>query len=175
MKIKKIAALALLALGFAASQAYAAAPTTTGEVDFTGTINTSTCSIATTPVAVRLNTFSSANTTTTGTAYDPQPFHISVSGCETGANVGVAFEQGASTDNATNNQLLNTGTATGVEIGLFNGTDTSSAVQWGQSSAFVAAAAGAATLNFTAAYVPTADTIGAGNVTSTVKFDLTYN
>ena len=160
MKIKKIAALALIGLGFTASQAYAGGATT-GQIELYGRVDASTCTIT---------------GLTVGTSLNPKTSQIQVSGCPANGNVEALFiPMNADTGNG-QNKLSNSGTATGIDIGPFDGTDTTTAIAWNTpATTVIADGSGNATLKYTAAYVPTLTTAGPGNVLGTVQYQLNYN
>ena len=176
MKIKKIAALALIGLGFTASQAYAAGATS-GTVEFFGMVDASTCTInGDANKAVHIDNLATTTGLTVGSPLNAQTFRIQVSGCTPSGNVEAMFvPQNPDTDHG-NNQLANSGTATGIDIGLYDGTDTSKPITWRTpTTTVVADNNGTANLNYTAAYVPTLTTAGAGTISAKVEYQLTYN
>lgn len=167
--IKTIAASTILLT----SAAYAA----DGTITFNGEIVASTCVIngGTADQTVSLGKVSTTALKGAGTQAAGTIFTIGLTGCGTTfTSAQVKFD--AQTD-STNNKLIKLGTgstATGVGIGIYESDATTNVVP------FVATASqpikdGAATFNYIAKYVSTADTVTAGTANSSATFTVIYN
>ncbi|SDD37985.1 major type 1 subunit fimbrin (pilin) [Cupriavidus sp. YR651] len=155
-----------------------------GTISFTGSISAQTCTIAGNGASggdfvVALPRVSTASLNTPGSTAGRTFFTISLSGCTPAAgDVHTFFEAGPTTDTATGNLILasGTGTATNVQIGLLNA-DTSP-IRAGfpdasQNSRNVALSGGAATLRYIAEYVATGAAT-AGTANSSVRYTVVY-
>jgi len=176
-KISSGALAAALALG-GASVAHAS----DGQITFTGTVTSNTCSInAGAPTfTVALPTVAASTLTAAGSVAGRTAFSISLTGCgATTGNVSGYFEQGANTD-LTNNVLTNaatTGKATNVAVQLLNGNGQPivlNANSAGQNGSTATLASGSATLKYFAQYYATAAG-GAGSVSTSTFYSIVYN
>lgn len=167
------AACALLALPLASNAA-------DGEVQITGTITANTCDITTGTGGVHtvtLPTVMASTLSDAGETAGRTPFTVQLANCSPDSgNVALYFEPGTNTDMATG-RLSNTGTATGVQVGLLNGSMVP--IELNQSSASlqnsqtVSIASGSATLNYFAEYYATG-AAGAGSVSTSTFFSIVY-
>ncbi|WP_186425882.1 fimbrial protein [Cupriavidus metallidurans] len=184
--MKKTIISTLLIAGTAlASQLAMAAPD--GTITFNGNITSQTCKInggsAPQNFTVTLPTVSTTTLNAMDATSGRTGFRIALTQCNpTTGNVHTFFEAGP-TVNLGTGRLINAGSATAVEIELLN-KDTSiitvgasDGIGAGlQNSKSVALAAGAANLDYYAQYHATSATgSGAGGVTSTVTYDISYN
>ena len=166
------AACALLALPLASNAA-------DGQVEITGTITANTCNITTGNAGLHTVTLPTVMTRTlseAGKTAGRTPFTVQLAECSPiSGNVALYFEPGANTDMATG-RLSNTGTATGVQVGLLN--DSMQQIQLnqpfsGQNSQTVSIASGSATLNYFAEYYATV-AAQAGSVSTSTFFSIVY-
>lgn len=169
------AACALLALPLASNAA-------DGEVQITGTITANTCDITTGTGGVHtvtLPTVMASALSDAGETAGRTPFTVQLANCSPDSgNVALYFEPGTNTDMATG-RLSNTGTATGVQVGLLNGSMVP--IELNQSSASlqnsqtVSIAGGSATLNYFAEYYATGPgQAGVGSVITSTFFSIVY-
>lgn len=181
MKIKLLSAM-IVATAMSSQFAHAASD---GTITFTGAITATTCKIngASAPVnfTVTLPTVSATTLATVDAVSGRTDFRIALTNCTGGTNVHTFFEAGSTVDVATG-RLINAGTATNVQVELLN--KDNSAITIGasdgvgaglQNSKSVAIVAGAANLDYYAQYHATSGAAGAGSVTSTVTYDISYN
>lgn len=167
------AACALLALPLASNAA-------DGEVQITGTITANTCDITTGTGGVHtvtLPTVMASALNGAGETAGRTSFTVELANCSPDSgDVALYFEQGANTD-MTTGRLSNTGTATGVQVGLLNGSMVP--IELNQSSASlqnsqtVSIASGSATLNYFAEYYATG-AAQAGSVSTSTFFSIVY-
>lgn len=183
MKKLLLTASSSLLLASAASQAFAY----DGVITFNGTVNAETCTI------------SAAGGTNNGTVTLPQvaasalakaadtagttQFSISLTNCSGTAKQAAAWFESGSNVNPATGRLINTGTASNVDVALYNiGSATPIAV--GQGSGLFGssgagfnitgtAGSGAATLNYQAKYYATAAAT-AGSVVASVNYTIQY-
>jgi major type 1 subunit fimbrin (pilin) len=151
-----------------------------GTVNITGTIITGTCTAAVAGnngTAVKLPTVQSSVFGGLGSTSSPTPFSISLTNCPTtpsGVQATANFDQ--TNVDASTGALTTTG-GTGIEVQLTDGSGT--AINLKTSPAPVSATIasdGTATLGYKAQYYqPSATSIVAGSVTTSVDYTLTYN
>lgn len=178
MKLKALA-VALVAtsglLGVTAAQA------SDGTITFSGSIVATTCTIngggAASSFTVALPPVDKSALSAAGQTSAPTPFLFTLTACPATTAVHTLFEIGSTVDTTTGN-LKNTGTATGVEIGLLNpalnAINIATQANDGAGTGQTTSAAGAATLTYYAQYVATAAAT-AGTVASTVTYSIVYN
>jgi major type 1 subunit fimbrin (pilin) len=160
------------------SQAYAS----DGTISFTGNISTTTCSISVAGSgnngAITLPSIStkalSAALATAGTA----PFSISLSGCTGAATQAAIWFENDSNVNAAG-RLINTGTASNVDVAIYN-TASSTPIPIGQTSSVFGSSgtafpisSGSATLKYLAKYYATG-VATAGTVVASVNYTVQY-
>lgn len=145
-----------------------------GTVTFTGQLTASTCTVDNPNQTVILPQVSTASLTTPGQTLGQTYFNIDLSNCTAGVNVSAFFEAGPNVN--AGGRLTNTGgSATGVDVELFNtaGTAINIGVA-GQTAPVVPDATGAARLRYSAAYHRIAGSISAGNVDTSVTYAIDY-
>ncbi|OKP17390.1 fimbrial protein [Serratia fonticola] len=172
--MKKIA-LALSLISFGASHLASAAD---GQVNFTGNITASTCSInggVASPQLVNLGNVPASSLMTSGQTAGAKSFAIELTGC-TGGNTAVAahFESLTLGNPAGRLNLDATSEASNVEIALY---DSMGALQPVNgvipAQSFVTLTGGNATLNYVAAYYATGEA-EVGTANSEVSYTLSY-
>ncbi len=145
-------------------------------ITMSGSVSTNSCTV-TAPSTVTLPTVSTAVFGAVGATAGTTPFSINLSGCTTGVATATAlFEQGGNV-NPTSGHLLNTGTATGLEIGIYNpdGTPLNLANAAGsQGVPPVSITSGTGTARFIAKYIATSATPGAGTTQSMLYVTFVY-
>ncbi|MCQ4286097.1 type 1 fimbrial protein [Pseudomonas stutzeri] len=151
-----------------------------GEVRISGTITANTCDITTGTGGVHtvtLPTVMARTLSEAGKTAGRTPFTVELVNCSPDSgDVALYFEPGANTDMA-NGRLNNTGAATGVQVGLLNGSMVP--IELNQSSASlqnsqtVSIASGSATLSYFAEYYATG-AAGAGSVSTSTFFSIVY-
>ena len=189
---KKLMSLVVAAACFSASAmalpARAASAVTTGniaKVEFQGSINAGACDVSpsSTDQVVQMGSVAEADFGgATGThAKTSSPFKLQLTGCDTtvAKNVAVAF-QGATagsdtTTLAVDNSMTGGTTATGVGIQIFQeGNSTPLTLDGTAFDTDTALTDGANTLNFTAQYISTADTVTPGAADSSAQVNFQY-
>jgi len=168
---------ALLVLGMLPVASNAA----NGTITFNGVLTAPTCTInsGTPSFTVALPSTNTAPLVTAAATTGQTNFNINLSGCgNTPQNV-YAFFTGANI-NATTGNLINTGTATNVEVQLLNGADSSvinlAGASGSQNSTQITTnTSGTGTLSYTARYYSTGG-VGAtpGTVATTVDYTIVY-
>ncbi|WP_428334580.1 fimbrial protein [Novosphingobium sp.] len=174
-KIVTATAVAFCAL-FVGTSAYAS----DGTITFTGNISSATCTVklgngANGTGTIILPNVSSSVLSAAAQNAGATAFAINLSACTTGKTVNAFFEAGTNVDLLTGN-LLNTGTATGVEVQLQTAAGTNIAVgSPGQATntGINTTSTPSGTLNYIARYYATAAS-AAGTVVSTVTYSITY-
>ena len=169
--MKKILLVAAAAAGLASiAPAFAA----DGTITVTGSVSTTTCKVANNgAVAVVLPTVATTALSAAAAVAGYQPFSINLTGCGANTRVTTYFEPGATI--AANGNLVNAGTATNVQVRLFN--DDRSVINLAgaptaqNSKQFTIDTAGS--LNYYAAYYATAPAT-AGTVSTSVIYSVTY-
>lgn len=174
-----IALASILGLGAAHAQAV-----TSGKIDFTGEVITSTCEIdvANSFKKLELQKMSASQLKDAGSTAGRKAFHVKITKCGTTgtpAQVGLDFENGSFVNPVTGRLTAGTGTAKGVEIALLNDKYEHikiGAEQAGQKSQLVDIdkTTGEATLNYSAEYVGTGAAITPGTLITAVTYSLTY-
>lgn len=170
--------LANTALGLAAVVVACPAIAADGTITFTGRITSQTCTIndGRPDFAVILPTVSVQTLNASGTTAGRTPFRISLTDCDEDLNeVAVYFEPGANTS-LNDNKLLNTGSATNVELQLLNDNLTPLKLSEGvqeQGVKFVPVNNGSAVLTYFAEYYAIGAT-GAGSVDSNTQYTVVY-
>jgi major type 1 subunit fimbrin (pilin) len=159
-----------------------------GTITVNGTIVSNTCKVGSgspNNITVTLPTISTSAFQGAASVAGSTAFSINVSGCgSTPSKVTTYFEPGSTIDTTTGNLSNATGTATGVEVRLLNGTGSSvtafSAITLGaasgsQNSGQYTLSGGAATMNYFAEYYQTNATApAAGTFTSSVTYSMVY-
>lgn len=157
-----------------------------GTITITGLISSQTCTInggtaGSNNIAVTLPTVAASALATAGATAGRTPFSIKLTQCANTGSVSTYFEAGPAPIDAVTGNLVNSGAAQKVEVGLLNA-DASvislGAAQAAQHSELVAltgaAGSGTATLNYFAQYVANGGAAGAGSVTTSVLYSLVY-
>ncbi|SFK37656.1 fimbrial protein [Rhodanobacter glycinis] len=172
---------ALVAAFGAAALAPQAANANDGTININGAVTGSTCTVkingAAGPATITLPTVSTTALSAIGDTAGQTAFAINLSGCAgspTATKASTFFENGPNVNAA--GRLVNTGTATGVDVQLVNSDNSvitagSAAPTTGAGVATITA--NAATLNYYARYYATG-TVGAGSVASSVQFSVIY-
>lgn len=153
---------------------------TDGTITINGTIGTQTCTIngngtGSTDFTVKLPKVSTTALASGGSTAGRTPFTIGLTNCspETG-DIYAYFETGP-TVNSTTGQLLNSGSAENVEVGLLNGDTTNIGVgKADHKSKSVKLVNGAAVLPYYAQYVATGGAAGQGSVNTSVMYSIMY-
>jgi major type 1 subunit fimbrin (pilin) len=131
---------------------------------------------------------SSAFGSTVGTVAGPQPFTLKLTGCPTvpssGVSVGAQFNAATVTASGDLTNASVPGSATGVGVRLLDSSNAQIVLAAGVNSAVTdpaaitvsgsPAAAAPITLNYTAEYISTATSVGAGSVATTVNYLINY-
>jgi len=175
--MNKLLLTAALIAGIAAASSAAA---TDGTITITGNVVASTCKIngGNSPAAINvtLPTVSTTSLNAAAAVAGRTPFQIALTGCGSLTKATTFFEPGP-TVLADGNLKNATGSATGVEVQLLNGSDFSAialnAASGSQNSTQATLTAGAGTLNYYAQYYATA-AAGAGSVATSVQFTMLY-
>lgn len=179
MKKLLTTASATLLLAGLASQAQAF----DGTITFTGNISAQTCTVgaagSTTNGTVTLPTISTKALSAANDTAAATQFSIKLSACSGTATQAAAwFESGTNVDPASG-RLKNTGTATGVDVALYNTTsNTPIAIgqgdgSIGSSGAAFPITAGAATMYYQARYYATAP-VTTGTISASVNYTIQY-
>ncbi len=174
-KITLATAVAICAM-FIGTSAYAS----DGTITFTGTISSATCTVklngGSSTGTVALPNVSNSVLATATTVAGATAFAINLSSCTTGKTVNAFFEAGTTVDLLTGN-LINTGTATGVEVQLLTASATPISVGTvGQATntGINTTSTPSGTLNYIARYYATG-AAAAGTVNTNVTYSITYN
>lgn len=154
-----------------------------GTITITGQVIAQTCKVdgasagSTDTKTVPLPDVLSSQLAATGDTAGDTGFSIAVTGCDLAlSNVHTYF---TGSNIATDGRLSNgtAGSATGVEVQLLNKDGSAIALHsadGSQSSEVVTLASGAATLEYTARYYASSNTVGAGSVNTSVAFTMVY-
>ncbi|MEM5385084.1 fimbrial protein [Paraburkholderia phymatum] len=182
MKIKLFTAL-IVAAGAMGSQFAHAAPD--GTITFNGAITSTTCLIngGTAPqnFTVTMPTVSTTTLASVDQTSGRTGFRIALSNCTGTGNVHTFFEASPTVDLGTG-RLINAGTAANVQVELLN--QDASVITVGasdgigaglQNSKSVPIVSGAANLDYYSQYHATVGAAGAGSVSATVTYDISYN
>ncbi|CAK6501299.1 Major fimbrial subunit SMF-1 (plasmid) [Pantoea sp. Nvir] len=175
--MKKVTIISL-GLLLAAAQV-TAAQASDGTISFTGNIESQTCTVDVngggSSATVPLPNISSSHLQAAGQTAGSTRFTINLSACSSDSGeIYAYFEQGANVN--ADGRLVNTGTATNVELQLLDGAgNLLNAGSTAQSTAPLTAqlTGGAATLTYAAQYYATAATT-AGSVASSVTYSINY-
>ncbi|SDR43186.1 major type 1 subunit fimbrin (pilin) [Paraburkholderia fungorum] len=165
-------------LGFASMGAHAS----DGMLIFNGNISAQTCQInGTVPgkmTTVTLPTVSAAAMPSAGQSAGATPFSLTLSNCAVDSGTAhTYFEPSSSTTDPATGNLVNTGTASNVQVQLLNSDSSVIALNKAdadQNSKSVNIDSGTATLNYNAQYIANGGAAGAGTVTSAVTFSMIY-
>ena len=184
MTIKKL----VLAMGLvmAAGSAMAALPTSGsstsvvgGQIEFQGTVVDAACAVAQNSVdqTVQMGQVRVADFAGTGSeAGAKTAFTIGLEDCDTTVSQNAAVTFNGNADSGAAGVLVNAageGSAQGVGIQIYDNDGTALAL--GTESQAVTLIDGTNTLNFSADFVSTADTVTPGNVDATATFNITYS
>ncbi|MFM0736238.1 type 1 fimbrial protein [Paraburkholderia xenovorans] len=164
-----------------------------GVFNFTGTVTDTTCTVTTgasnQTIVLPTVSASSVKGTTTTTPVGLTPFTIAMSNCSGSTRTGAVafFEPGATIDSNTGMLTNSSGTATNVEIGLYNADKTFINLSYISGSQGVKsvtltgspATSGAftnysGTARFLAGYVANGGTPGAGSISTSVNYTIVY-
>ncbi len=186
MKKHTLAAAVLALCGFAASSAYAA----DGTITITGSVSGTTCTIsggtgaspgsgANFPVV--LDRVQTSALKAAGDRAGSKRYFVYVGGsggCPNGTKVAVRYEPTSPGINPATGNLRNTATATPasrVEVQILDGaSNTPMDLRVGNNSTVATVTNGLATLPFYARYIANGGAAGAGNVTSSVQYSVTF-
>jgi len=176
--MKKIVLSSLLAIAAAAPIASQAAD---GTITFNGSVIAQTCTIngGTPNLTVALPRVAASNFTAVGSTVGASnsSIKISLTACPAALTAARAFFENGATVNSTTRRLINSGTATNLEVGLTTpqGVDIAvGAAAGAQNTASVPIVSGAADLVYGTKYVSTATTVGAGTVVTNVAYTIDY-
>lgn len=170
----------LLALGAMAAVASSFnASAADGTINFTGQINSQTCTIegstaGTLAKTVALPKVSASSLATVGKTAGRTGFTLALTAC-TGSSALVRFEQGASVDAATGNLRNQTTGGSNAQIQILNANFAPINLQTNSGSLSTAITEEAASLQFYAQYIAATAAATAGQVTSNVQFSMDYN
>ncbi|MFK7700607.1 fimbrial protein [Pseudomonas caspiana] len=170
----------LLALGAMAAVASSFnASAADGTINFTGQINSQTCTIegataGTLVKAVALPKVSTSSLATVGKTAGRVGFTLALTAC-TGSSALVRFEQGASVDAATGNLRNQTANGSNAQIQILNANFAPINLQTNSGSLSTAITEEAASLQFYAQYIAATAAATAGQITSNVQFSMDYN
>lgn len=151
-----------------------------GTITINGKIVASTCSVNTADknLTVTLPTVGANTLAGIGSTAGNRAFAIRLTCTGATSSVGLYFEPGTNIDASTNNLKIATGgtNATGVQVRLLNADLSPITLSDSANSQRISATvAGPNVLNYYAQYISTAATVGAGDVTTSVTYNLQYN
>jgi major type 1 subunit fimbrin (pilin) len=175
---------AALGLAIAPAASYAS----DGKIDFTGTVTANTCTVTAGDnkvLAVELPSVNASALAVAGAKAGPKQFTIELSACTgTSTKAHAYFEPGPTVDVATGNLKNDGGTATNVQIGLFNPDQTAISLNRDDTTQGAAEitltktgtnpAIGSGKINYFAAYLAKDGAATAGTVKSSVTYTLMY-
>jgi major type 1 subunit fimbrin (pilin) len=188
----------LLAVGLAVACgglaiAPAALAADSGLITINGKVLNGTCSVSgngagSNNFTVTLPDVQSSAFTAVGTVAGPQSFTLNLTGCPTvpssGVSVGAQFNAATVTASGDLTNASVPGSATGVGVRLLDSSNAQIVLAAGVNSAVTdstaitvsgsPAAAAPITLNYTAEYISTAASVGAGSVATTVNYLINY-
>lgn len=188
----------LLAVGLAVACgglaiAPAALAADSGLITINGKVLNGTCSVSgngagSNNFTVTLPDVQSSAFTAVGTVAGPQSFTLNLTGCPTvpssGVSVGAQFNAATVTASGDLTNASVPGSATGVGVRLLDSSNAQIVLAAGVNSAVTdstaitvsgsPAAAAPITLNYTAEYISTATSVGAGSVATTVNYLINY-
>ncbi len=175
--MNKLLLVAAAGLGIAALSSPASAAD--GTINISGKINASTCSVnaADKNLTVQLPWVAASAFSGAGSVAGTKAFAIHLT-CTGAANVNAYFEQSANIDAVSNNLKIASGgsNASGIQVRLMNSDQQQILLSDSSNSQKVStAAAGPITLNYWAQYVATGPTVGAGDVTTSITYNVQYN
>ena len=182
MKKTLLSAVLIASFGVAALASMSAHAASSGTINFTGKVITDSCVVSvngsgTSTGTVGLPVVFNSVLSTVGNVAGKTPFTIGLTGCDSNVTSAQALFTGSGIDTTSGN-LINTGTATNVEVQLLAGTTTVMPLQnstaAGQLSPVGTLSSNATTLSYSAQYVAVGGAGAAGTVLSTVGFTLTY-
>lgn len=163
------------AIGTIALMPSAFAATNTGTININGKVVSDTCTLDVNGSGntVTLPTVTTSQFTAAGQAVGPQNFTLNLTGCDaTAKSAQLSFKTG--TGNATDGNLTNTGSATGVEVQLVAGGSVVN-VKDDTGAPLIALTSGNGSASMTAQYYSTAAAVGAGSVTAAATVTYSYN
>jgi len=171
--------VSMIALGLLAAAQVHAAAASDGTINFTGNIESQTCTVSLNGGAstgtVTLPNVATSMLANAGETAGATRFTIDLSNCTTKTgNVYAYFEQGANVNG--NGRLSNTGTATNVDLQLTDSAGTvlnAGSTEQSTSPTTAVLTDGAATLTYAAQYYATAAAT-AGTVLSSVTYSISY-
>lgn len=178
--MKKLLTIAsALALGSIATQAFAA----DGTISFNGTVSAQTCTIGaaggTNNATVTLPTVAATSLATPNATAGTTQFSIKLTGCTGPATEAAVWFESGSNVNAATGRLINTGTASNVDVALYN-TGSVTPISVGQGSGAIGSSGAAfpitsntATMNYQAKYYATGAAT-AGTVVASVNYTIQY-
>ncbi len=176
--MKKLTLALVMALAVPGIQS---AMASSGTISFNGEITSNTCNVSvdggTASETVLLPTVSESALDAPGKFAGRTSFSIGLSGCTGSLQTASAFfEAGAGVNG--DGRLVNTGSATNVDLQLRDGSNANAVIKAGSASQitdteYVTLASGAATLPYSAEYYAT-DAAGAGTVVSSVTYNIQY-
>ena len=182
MAIKKLALAMGLVMAAGSAMAATSGSTTSvtgGQIEFQGSVVDAACAVAQNSVdqTVQMGQVRVADFAGTGSeAGAKTPFTIGLEDCDTTVSQNAAVTFNGNADSGAAGVLANAageGSAQGVGIQIYDNDGTALAL--GTASQAVTLIDGTNTLNFSADYVSTADTVTAGNVDATATFNITYS
>lgn len=158
-------------------------PPTDGTINITGTVIAQTCKVdgksagTADTKTVSLPDVLTSQLAATGDTAGDTPFSIAVTDCDSALSTVHTYFTGSNI--ATDGRLSNgtAGTATGVEVQLLNSDNSAIALNsadGSQNSEVVNLNSGDATLDYTARYYASSNTVGAGSVNTSVAFTMVY-
>lgn len=174
--MKSLLSTALAAtIGAIAFVPSAFAATNSGTININGKVVADSCAITVNGSGntVTLPTVTTSQFTTAGQARGPQNFTLNLSGCDNSAtSAQLSFKTG--TANATDGNLTNGGSATGVEVQLLAGASVIN-TNTDANAPLVTLSSGAGSTSMTAQYYSSAAAVGAGSVTAAATVTFSYN
>lgn len=168
--MKTLAIITTVMLSLAATSVQAS----DGSITVNGSLITNTCTVNNgtgNNIIVNLPTLATSSLKNSGQTAGSTKFSILLSSCSA-TQAQTYFEAGPGI--ASDGNLLNSGTASNVEVQLLNNQGNAINLSNNSGSQQVNIVAGAASLDYYAQYYATGQT-GAGSVTSTVKYTVSYN
>lgn len=185
MKKILLSAAVMVGLGLGVSTVASAAD---GTITFTGQISATTCTIngngggdGVTNFTVQMPEVQTTAFANAGTPTGSTPYNITIggptdTGCTNGTPVSIAYESASPDIDPTNGNLMNTGTAGGVQVQLLNGDRSVINLATNPVSAPQTIANNTAVIPFFAQYIaPDVTAVTAGTVNSAVLYSVKYN
>lgn len=173
--------LAVVSMAILSAQSFAA---TSGTLSFTGKLTDNTCSVAINGAGanatIALPSVTVGELDTAGKVSGRTKFTLSLSSCSGTSLAGAAayFQSGSNVNS--NGRLNNTGTATNVDLQILDSSNSDAVINVGNAdqltnTTFVAVRAGSAVaLPYSVQYYATGKA-GAGDIASSVTYNLIYN